>query len=77
MKRISIALFVASVALLLFSLATLSPGPTAAPEPKTVQVTGTVDVGNLPAQQEVFGTVDVGNLPFDEKGAILISNTDS
>ena len=49
MKRITTALFVASVALFLFSIANLSPGPNAAP-PAT-EVFGTVDVGNLPVDE--------------------------
>ena len=48
MKRITLGLFVASVALFLLSLANLTPGPNAAPDPKAVKVVGTVDVGNLP-----------------------------
>ena len=52
MKRTSIALFVASLGLFLLFLANLSPGPNAAPpQPKVTEVTGTVDVGNLPVDE--------------------------
>lgn len=52
MKRFTLALFVASVSLFLFSLANMSPGPTAAPEPKTVEVVGTVSVDNFPGSRK-------------------------
>ncbi len=59
MKRTSIALFVASLGLFLLSIANLTPGPIAADAAKIV---------------EVSGTVDVGNLPLDENGRVLITS---
>lgn len=42
---------------------------------KTVNVTGSVAVTNLPALQQVAGTVNVGNLPVDAAGNVLVSGT--
>ena len=58
MKRITIVLFSASVALFLISLTTLLPETSAAAPTKIV---------------EVFGMVDVGNLPVDGSGALRVS----
>ncbi len=51
----------------------LSTGGLDAQNVKTVQVTGVVDVGNLPAIQNVAGTVDVGNLPLDADGNLRVA----
>jgi hypothetical protein len=39
---------------------------------KTVTVTGSVAVTNLPAVQQVAGTVNVGNLPVDADGNVKV-----
>lgn len=53
---------------------TASPVPTKAVG--TTPVSGTVDVGNLPATQQVAGTVDVGNLPATQQvaGSVSVDN---
>jgi hypothetical protein len=40
---------------------------------KTVTVTGSVAVTNLPAVQQVTGTVSVSNLPVDATGRVLVA----
>lgn len=40
---------------------------------KTVTVTGSVSVTNLPAVQQVAGTVNVANLPVDATGRVVVA----
>jgi len=42
---------------------------------KTVNVTGSVAVINLPAVQQVAGTVNVGNLPLNQDGNLRVTGT--